>query len=95
MKVYRVFAISDNRNSFGLRSCLLIARDGEAWVVLSNDVNLPKRHVSYCVQEAPQVDLTADTWTRNGWECPRRLSLAPKAVIDAAWSGLESAHAEA
>jgi len=97
MKVFRLVDISRNRNSFGLWGCILVAQDGEAWEVGSNDVNCPQRGKDYPVpQPTPayfaripsvtQDDITAAEWSGRGWEIPHRLlPNAPQAMIDIAF----------
>ena len=99
MKRFRLMDISRSMNSFGLYGCILVAEDGEAWEVGSNDVNCPQRGKDYLVpQPTPayfahedaechtQDEVTARQFSRCGWEIPRRLTPnAPQTVIDIAW----------
>jgi hypothetical protein len=94
MKRFRLADISRNTNSFGLRGCILVAQDGEAWEVGSNDVNCPQRGKDYWAPVPlpenrggrAQDEVTAEAWAGRGWEIPRRLiPNAPQAVIDIAW----------
>ena len=100
MKVFKLLCISRNRNSFGLRGCILVAKDGECWEVASNDLNCPQVGREYPVPQPTaaywahaeatrtykdQDGLTARTWSGLGWELPRRLPQAPAKVIEQAF----------
>jgi hypothetical protein len=100
MKTFRLAAASNNRNAFGLRGAVLIAQDGEAWAIASNDLNFPQAGKAYGVPQptpaywalpaeqrdfADQDALTASRWSGLGWELPRRLPDAPAEAIAQVW----------
>jgi hypothetical protein len=83
-KAFRVATVSSNANSFGLRSLILIAQDGEGWKAAANTVNLKLKG------ETINVPLHRDTcrpmWEVFGFEIPERLNQnAPPEVIAAIW----------
>ena len=101
MKVFKLVCTSRNTNSFGLRGCILVAKDGEAWEIAASDFNCPQVGTSYCVPQPTaaywlhpedtrtykdQDDLTAGMWSGLGWELPRRLPQAPQEAINQAFS---------
>ena len=74
LKSFRVAAVSKNTNSFGLRQYIMVARDGEAFSVLCND--LIKR---YPWQKGADVNVPLDSefrpfWARLGAECGESIS---------------------
>lgn len=105
MLAFRLLTKSTKTNSFGLRGCILVAKDGEAWeVAVADDYRSPVYGHDYLVRTptpayfnlppgerdyASQDDMTVDTWSCLGWELPHRLNKAPQKVVDKAWAGLE------
>lgn len=100
MKAFRLVTVSHNRNSFGLRGCILVAEDGEAWEVGTNDMNCPQVARDYLVPQptsayfahpestrdfADQDAVTAGQWSRQGWEIPRRLPDCPADAVALVW----------
>jgi hypothetical protein len=88
MKKFRLLTASKNVNSFGLRGCILVAEDGEAWEVASNAVNMPIAGKTYnAPQAAKHVARNNAPWFSTfGWEIPRRLPTAPAAAVAQAWA---------
>lgn len=81
-KSFKVAAVSSNYNSFGLRGIVLIAEDGEAWEAAAGDIHGYKR--------GKTLRLGADRhgeydWAHHGFEIPRRLSDAPRNVVNEVW----------
>jgi hypothetical protein len=72
-KSFTVIAVSSNTNSFGLKSIILLAEDGEAWEILKSAYSdpLPKRGDT--IKRAGGVFAI-------GCECPRRLADSSPAV---------------
>lgn len=72
-KSFTVIAVSSNTNSFGLKSIILVAEDGEAWEILKSAYSdpLPKRGDT--IKRAGGVFAI-------GCECPRRLKDSSPAV---------------
>ncbi len=81
VKAYKVAAVSDNYNDFGLRGVVIIARDGEAWEFAASDHALP---TSFSTISLPVV-ATGDYFGLLGWEIPRKLPKCPKKVVKQVW----------
>ena len=84
MKVFKCVAISNNRNSFGLRGVVFVALDGEAWQVGVHDLDCPVVGRSYGVLE--RQGNFAHGFSVLGWEIPRRLPKAPQTVVEVAFT---------
>ena len=82
MKRFKVAAISSNRNSFGLFGVVLIANDGTAYRVASNDHNLPKKDG---VLEVPTHPGFGFDWAKFGFEIPEALPKTPPEVVKQVW----------
>ena len=67
---YKVVAVSENRNEFGLRGIVVIGKDGSAWQFGSNDNNLPEEGHIFSFFGEP-------SWSSLGFEIPERLSPDP------------------
>lgn len=80
MKTFRCVALSKNRNSFGIRGTVFIARDGEVWEVGVHMHDEPKVGVDYGVLERDK-DFGIGFSRAFGWEIPRRLLDAPPEVL--------------
>ena len=68
-KDFTVIAVSSNTNSFGLKSILLLAEDGEGWEILKSPYGgdeLPK--------QGDTVQGVGDRFNCGTYECPRQLS---------------------
>ena len=90
MKSFKVVAISGNRNSFGLKGVVLVARDGQAFEVGSNDPHLPKEGDVLEVPTKPGIGLD---WGGLGFEIPRKLNQpAPPEVVRQVWGHTLEAH---
>ena len=70
MKEFKVATVSENRNSFGLHGVVLVAKDGQAFEVGSNDLHLPQQGD---VLEVPTKQGSALDWGSLGFEIPRKL----------------------
>ena len=83
MKSFKVVAVSTNHNSFGLRGVVLVARDGQAFEIGSNDLHLPRQGDVLGVPTEPGLGLD---WGRLGFEIPRELDPpAPPEVVRRVW----------
>lgn len=80
-KQFKVVAVSRNRNIFGLRRMVVVAPNGEAYQVLSNDVNIKREGDVLSVE---QLD---GRWNFSalGYEVPEKLPNAPPDVVKAVW----------
>ena len=76
-KAFKVAAVSSNRNSFGLRSMVVVASDGEAYRVLSNDLHIKREGDVLLVGELD------GRWNfaALGYEVPEKLPTAPPDVV--------------
>lgn len=69
-KEFKVATISSNRNSFGLRGVIVVARDGEAWQLAGNDL--------ICARFPKDAVLRADpAHGFEGYEIPSRIKPDP------------------
>jgi hypothetical protein len=85
VKQFKCVALSENRDSFGLRGAILLARDGEAWEVGVHDLDAPQVGKVYGVL-TPAAHVARDPyWYLFGWEIPRRLPNAPARLVATAW----------
>ena len=85
-KSFKVAAVSSNRNSFGLRSMVVVARDGEAYRVLSNDLHIKREG------DALLVEQRDGRWNFGalGYEVPERLQPNASAdVVKEIWKSRE------
>jgi hypothetical protein len=85
-----VAAVSENTNSFGLHSVIMIAKCGTAFQVLQNSLNV--------LAEGDIKNINTDNdfegnpisydFVRSltGVECPTRLKNAPRDIVVEAWS---------
>ena len=76
-KPFKVAAVSSNRNSFGLRSMVVVASDGEAYRVLSNDLHIKQEGDVLLVEQRD------GRWNfaALGYEVPEKLPTAPPDVV--------------
>lgn len=82
-KTFKVASVSDNTNSFGLTGMILMARDGEAYEVGASYMHVKKKGD---VVRVPVVGKTGRNFASLGFEIPRRLPVAPPAVIEEVWT---------
>ena len=80
VKGWKVFGVSSNANSFGLREMFLVAKDGEVWRVLSNSLNLKQKGETISVDAADGMG-----WARLGYECPERKPDCPPEIVKQVW----------
>lgn len=75
-KEFTVVAVSSNTNSFGLKSILLLAPDGEGWEILKSPYN------DGPLRKGDVVTRTGDCFDCGTYECPRRLrDTSPKSAV--------------
>ena len=90
MKHFKVVAISGNHNSFGLHGVVLVAKDGQAYEIGSNDLHMPRQGDVLDVPVRPGGGLD---WAELGYEIPRALDPpAPPEVVRQVWSHTLEAH---
>lgn len=80
---FKVASVSANTNSFGLTGMILIAKNGEAWQVGANSLNVKKKGD---VIRVPVDERRGLEWWTLGFEIPERLKEnAPEGVIREVW----------
>jgi hypothetical protein len=77
-KQFAVIGVTSNRNSFGLKGFVAIAKDGTAFEAAANDLNLPKLNEFI---DVPLDDSGRVNYSKRGWEIPRDLPKPPKKLI--------------
>lgn len=77
---FRVVAVSDNTNAFGLYGVVLVARDGEAWQVGLNHLRV--QSFSRGSDVTIRVNGPERLWHEIGAEIPERIEDAPKEVLE-------------
>src|SRR5690606_27934193 len=75
-KRFKVVAISNNTNSFGLGGVILCGTDGETWQVGANDINAPKINQVFFVP-ATSWEFNSYHWEKFGFEIPEKKENAP------------------
>jgi len=80
-KEFKVASVSENRNSFGLRGMILVARDGEAWQVAANNLNEKKKGE---ILKVPSFGGKVD-FSYLEFEIPERVVDAPPGVVEEVW----------
>jgi hypothetical protein len=81
IKRYKLVAISDNKNSFGLNSYIFVAQDGEAWRCLK-----AREYEFSRLQVGASVMLKAPSgFSSMGFECPESLPTADDKVRQELW----------
>ena len=87
---YIVITVSKNTNSFGLRGMIVVNRQGRAWTVAANDLNVLNRGDQIV---APLRGANNDpSWERFGFEIPHELPAMPRRAVEESWanpSGVE------
>lgn len=81
-KAFKVAAVSDNRNSFGLRQIVLLAKDGEAWKCCVGGTNERKMGDVIELPYNTQPTFATLTWSA---EIPERMTNAPQMIVDQVW----------
>jgi hypothetical protein len=81
-KSFKVASVSSNRNSFGLTGLILIARDGEAWEVGANYLNVKAKGEVISVPIGGRHGRHFDCL---GFEIPTPLPHAPEGVVAEVW----------
>lgn len=79
---FRVIAVSDNTNSFGLRQVIMIARSGAAYKACKTD--------RFCPKKGDEVNIPVNVlglhksynFAAAGYELPEPLPNAPKDLVN-------------
>lgn len=81
-KKFKCVSVSENRNSFGLQGCIIVAPDGEAWEVGANYLNAPKKGDEVNVPFLEKDYFTiVPSFASLGFEIPKRLKDPPKELL--------------
>jgi hypothetical protein len=78
---FKVAAVSENANSFGLRQIVVVNREGEAYAIHRHD---PPDKGS--LLHLPVVGGAVTSTSGYHFEIPQKLSKAPQSVIDELWA---------
>ena len=76
--VFKVAAISDNTNSFGLHQHVLIAQDGTAYTACANSLN--KKTVG------DEIECNVRKFHEHSFEIPQQIKDAPPEVVKEVWN---------
>lgn len=88
---FRVAAVSSNRNAFGLFGMIIVARNGLAYEVGANDLNVKHQGDTFkvpYVEEEPDAEGTPKlrlAFEQLGFEIPNRRDDAPDEVLAIVW----------
>lgn len=80
---YIVVTVSKNTNSFGLRGMIVVNRQGRAWTVAANALNVLNRGDQIV---APLRDDKDPEWWRFGFEIPRELPPMLRSACESSWA---------
>ena len=88
IRLYRIFRISQNTNSFGLHGVWVMRRNGETWEIGISSFRLAGLKL-YDIIKVPQMHLEGAQPCFAGFaEIPRRIKPdPPQEVIDKVWMG--------
>jgi hypothetical protein len=82
---FKVALISGNTNSFGLYGVIIIDRNGQAWEVATNSLNLPAKESIITIKETFNQETGESlglNFAEKGFEIPRRLPNATSDVLE-------------
>ncbi len=79
---FKIAAVSENTNSFGLYQMILVAKSGETWKACANSVNVLKK--SETVSVGIRHNFIPD-WTSKGYEIPEKILDCPPNVVKEIW----------
>lgn len=79
---FKIVAVSQNRNAFGLHGVVLMAEDGTAYEAAHGQNGLPQKGDVISIQFTDDKQLD---WGGAGFEIPKELPAPPQEVIDEVW----------
>lgn len=85
---FKVVAVSSNRNSFGLKGVVLMARDGRAFQVGASAPHVPERGEVIVILFVDQKNDRGLNFVARCYEIPEELPIAPEAVVAEVWQSL-------
>jgi hypothetical protein len=85
-KEFKVVAVSDNTNSFGLRQMVVIAKDGTAYKTCASYLNVKKK--GEILVQTYNLTVTGNPTNQHfsGCELTERIEDAPDEVIQEIWN---------
>ena len=83
IKAFKVGSVSSNTNSFGLYGMILVGRDGEAWQVGANSINVRRKGTVLAISI---VGRRGRDFAHLGFEIPEKLPTTPPGVVDEVWA---------
>lgn len=78
---FKVAAVSESVNSFGLRQIIVVSREGEAYAIHRHDPPVER-----AVLHLPVADSMVVSTPGYHFEIPQKLSKAPQSVTDKLWT---------
>lgn len=78
---FRVVAVSDNTNSFGLRGIVTISEDGRGWEAAKSISPSHKQYQPGDEFTLPVNGSGVPNWEAGGFEIPRELTPQPSAAL--------------
>lgn len=88
-KEFKVVAVSENTNSFGLRGFIAVARDGDAFQAAANSLNVPQKDMVLRMPFLIDVDGNPTkkiNYVVGGYEIPEKLDNCPADAVKEIWS---------
>lgn len=82
-KEFKVVALSDNTNSFGLCNVVMVAKDGEAWQAGANHISVPKKDdiIKLVFTEVSEGVMGEYPQFPSGFEIPARMPDPPAELL--------------
>lgn len=80
-KQFKVVAVSENYNAFGLKGMVVVGKDGSAYSLAANDLNIRKQGDTLVV---PRIAKRL-AWETLGFEIPTPVQKAPAKVVKQVW----------
>ena len=87
---FKVVAVTSNTNSFGLKQCILVARNGLAYKACANSLNMPEQGSVITIPYAGGSGDIGDapitlSFAQKGFEIPERQEDAPREAVAEIW----------
>lgn len=83
---FKVVTVSSNTNSFGLKQCIMVAKNGTAYKACANSLNIPKAgdvvSIPYIGEDNPTL-----SFSHKGFEIPEELDTCPSDAVIDIWNG--------
>lgn len=82
---FKVVAVTENTNGFGLKQCVLIAKSGTAFKACANTLNMPKKGDVLDIPAFITERSINYHFSERGFEIPEQMEDAPEEVVDEVW----------